>query len=304
MHSENPLETICRHSRLRSRNVNLEGEWWNQDIGPLLCFSEEDGRPFALIPKSANKFEIINPADNTKRIVTKKNAAELDTIAYTFYRPLPDRALKAIDLFVFSLRDRGSNLAVVLAMGLLGGILGLVTPIATGMIMDDIIPSADKRQMYEIAAGMFVILVSVSFFGFIRSIAILRIEGRISNDTQSTIWDRILTLPSPFFRQFSTGDLAMHAGGINAIREMLSGAALTTIMSSLFSVFHFGLLFYYSMKLAFVGLAITLVTLSITLASGFIQLNYSRQQYAIQGKLSGLVFQWILGNNKLRVAGA
>jgi len=36
---------------------------------------------------------------------------------------------------------------------------------------------------------------------------------------QAAVWDRLLALPVPFFRNFTSGDLAKRSMGISQIRE-------------------------------------------------------------------------------------
>ena len=77
------------------------------------------------------------------------------------------------------------------------------------------------------------------------SIATMRIEGKIDGSLQAAVWNRLLSLPVPFFKQYSAGELAMRAMGVSQIRMILSGITLNTILSGIFSVFTFALLFYY-----------------------------------------------------------
>jgi len=41
---------------------------------------------------------------------------------------------------------------------------------------------------------------------------------------QAALWDRLMDLPSGFFRKFGAGDLAERASGINAIRGLIFAA--------------------------------------------------------------------------------
>lgn len=98
-------------------------------------------------------------------------------------------------------------------------------------------------------------------FQFVRSMATLRIEGKMEGAIQAAIWDRLLSLPVPFFKQFPAGELAMRAMGISQIRKILSGVTLNTVLSSIFSVFTLVLMFYYDRKLA--GVATILVAVAL-----------------------------------------
>ena len=64
------------------------------------------------------------------------------------------------------------------------------------------------------------------------------------------VWDRLLRLPTRFFGGFSSGDLALRAMGLSLIFKKVSGAAVTTLVTGLVSLFNLGLLFWYSWRLA------------------------------------------------------
>jgi ATP-binding cassette subfamily C protein len=121
---------------------------------------------------------------------------------------------------------------------------------------------------------------------------------------QAAVWDRLLSLPATFFRRFSTGDLAVRALGINTIYQTITGPTVASVLSSLFSVFSFGLLFYYSVRLALTATLVMVAILGVTVAASYLQLRYQYRTTEILGKVSSLVLQLLGGIAKLRVAGA
>jgi ATP-binding cassette subfamily C protein len=92
--------------------------------------------------------------------------------------------------------------------------------------------------------------------------------------------------------------------GIDAIRDMLTGNVLTSMLAAVFSLFSFGLLFYYSWRLALLGTALVLILAGVTFLLTWLQLRHQRVLLEKQGRMSSLVFGLIHGISKLRVAGA
>jgi ATP-binding cassette subfamily C protein len=301
----NPLDAIVRASRLRTRQVALRGQWWTQDNGPMVAFTGEEQRPVALLQKSGRRYLLYDPATpGVLAPVTAAVAAALDPFAHVLYRTLPPQALKGSDLLRFAIKGRGGDIGVILLTSLAAGLLGLLTPIATGIIFDTIIPGAQLTQLFMLSVALLVSAVSVAIFNFSRSIAILRLEGRMDQHVQGAIWDRLLELPVPFFRNFSAGDLADRAMGINAIRSILSGTTVNALISGFFSLFSLALLFWYSVELAKAAVLLTLFALLFMGATSLTQLRYQKQLAMIGGKLSGLVLESITGIAKFRVTGS
>ena len=298
------LDEISRGSRVRMRRVALKGEWWRQNGGPLLAFREADERPVALLQKGTAAYVLVDPVDGTRQPVTGETASGLAAFGYTFYAPFPDKQLGAWDLLRYSLRGLRGDLLRVLLMGVAGGVLGAVVPIATKQIVDVAIPQAEGNLAVALALGLVVAAISAMLFEVTRQFAVLRIETKLDAGVQAAVWDRLLSLPAPFFRDYSAGDLAVRAMGINTIRQLVTGATLSSLLTGVFSVFSFAVIFYYSAELGLIALVMAALIVGVTLFGGIFQLRYQRRETELLGKVSSIVLQMLTGIAKLRVAGA
>ena len=137
---------------------------------------------------------------------------------------------------------------------------------------------------------MFILAVSLAstMLGLTRGFALLRIENKVDAKVQAAVWVRLLSLPSSFFRQFSSGDLASRATAISSIRQMLTASAMSAIFSGIFSVGNFALLFYYSIPLALLATVLTVVQLAAFLICAIYQLQILRASVGVQGRLTGM----------------
>ncbi|MDX9871711.1 MAG: NHLP bacteriocin export ABC transporter permease/ATPase subunit [Clostridia bacterium] len=299
------LGDIARASQIRTREVILKDKWWSKDNGALVGYREADGSPVAILPLSPHKYELYDPSDGTKTVISEKTAETLKAQAVTFYRPLPNKALNLKDIFSFLYRGIWKRDLIMLAvMGVLGGLAGMVTPIVTGIIFDSVIPDGERQLLLQIGFLLAALAITTFAFNLTRSFAMQRLEGRMEADLQAAVWDRLLSLPAAFFKQFSAGELAERAMGIGQIRGILAGMAVNTIISCFFSIFYFALLFYYNVKLALISTAVVIAVLTISLTAGFLQLRFERELLDLNNKLSGLMFGFLSGISKLKMAGA
>ncbi len=300
-----PLRAILDASKVRSRIVILKEEWWKTDIGgPILAFIEKENRPVAIIPVTSTTYKMYDPVDDHETPVTAQVASLLNPSAHSFYRHFPDNKLSGMDMLKFGIHGLQSDLNMVLLMGLAAGLLALIVPIATGKIFDTIIPGAERGQLLQLTVALIVFAFATSMFQIVRGIAMIRIEGKMDSSVQSAVWDRLLSLPVPFFSNYSTGDLATRAMGINQIRQAVSGVVAQAILGLLSASFSFCLLFYYNVKMACVAVGIVLVALSISVTLGYFKIHHQRRLSQIQGKIAGVVLQFINGINKIRIASA
>jgi NHLM bacteriocin system ABC transporter ATP-binding protein len=303
------LAALCAASRVRHRRVLLRDDWWRRDNGPLVSFRIDEAdpqarHPVALLPTSPRAYEMVDPADGARRPVDPQLADALAGEAYMLYPPLPERPVGVKDLLRAALRDRSRDLGTILWMGFGGGLLALFLPILTGQVFGNVIPGADRPQLLEITLALVVSAVAGAAFQVTRSIAVLRLGGKIDGTVQAAVWDRLLALPVGFFRRFTVGDLANRSLGMDSIRELFTGNVATSILAAVFSLFSFALLFVYSPRLALVATGLVLVLVGTTTLLTWLQLRHLRALYQIQGKVASLLLGLLQGVAKLRVAGA
>ncbi|MBR8834875.1 MAG: NHLP bacteriocin export ABC transporter permease/ATPase subunit [Stigonema ocellatum SAG 48.90 = DSM 106950] len=298
-----PLDAIARASQFRTRRVLLLGDWWREEHGPLLAYTQSDKSPVALLPEG-NRYVLFDPVQRTRTLVTQAVAQTLSPSAQMFYRPLPLLLHKATELFRFGVRGKEKELVGVILLGILGTLLGMVTPQATAILVNEAIPDSDRLQLLQLGLALFAAAVGQAAFQISQGILTLRVENAADAALQPAVWDRLLTLKPAFFRSYSSGDLLTRLLAVTHIRSKLSGATQRTLLSAVFSLLNLGLMFVYSLQLALVGMGLTLVAVIATTTSSILLIRKDRQQEAVDGEINGLTVELINGVSKLRVAAA
>jgi len=289
---------------IRTRRLALRGEWWKSDSGPLLTYLEEDRRPIALLPDKSGIYLAHDTTDASATLVDAEYASRLSPMAHTFYPSLPTEKIGAFDLLKFGLNRSIDDLLAVLATGLAGGALGMIVPIMTLLIFDSVVPSHEKGQLYQIGLGLVVAALATMTFKIVGDVAFLRIEGRIAGSLQGAVLDRLLRLPNSFFSEYSAGDLAIRTMMIDNVRRTVSSIVISSILAIVFSIFSYGLLFYYAPQAALVATVLFLVLGAAAFSVGHRQLRAIMEGEALSGSIYSLVLQIINGISKLRLAGA
>ncbi|HET6765176.1 MAG TPA: NHLP bacteriocin export ABC transporter permease/ATPase subunit, partial [Longimicrobiaceae bacterium] len=298
-----PLLALARASRLRTRMVILRTGWHTEDGGPMVARVAEDKRPVALLVEG-DGYVLRDPARGEERRVTDAVAETLEPQAFTFYRSFPDAALRMGDVLRFGLQGCGRDVWSMLLTATAGALLSLLVPVATGMIFNDVIPSAARGQLLQLTLVLISIAVATGMLAMATSVALIRVDTRMGSAVQAAVWDRVLGLPMPFFRPYSAGELATRASGIDAIRQVLTGATLTAILNGVFSLVHLGLLFHYSTTLAWWSVLLISFAVGCTGLASYLQVRSQRSAAGVQSRLAGAVLQFLSSIGKLRVAGA
>lgn len=300
---QDPLEAIARASKFRVRRVLLTGEWWKHEQGSLLTYTL-DREPLALLQESGKRYVLFDPVALTRTPVDESVADTIGVEAFMFYRPLPEQINKAFEILQFAIRGHIWDIVWIMGFGIIGSLLGMVVPQATSLLVNDAIPAGDRELLYQIGLALLVTSFARAIFEFSQGMVALRVETVADGTLQPAVWDRLLKLHPSFFRQFATGDLLVRLLSVSQIRKQLSGATQQSLLNGIFALLNLGLMFIYSVKLAIVGVAVTVMTTGITFITSMMLVRKARKQEVLDGQINSLNVELMNGVAKLRVAAA
>ncbi|MFV0132257.1 NHLP bacteriocin export ABC transporter permease/ATPase subunit [Streptomyces sp. HMX87] len=298
-----PVERIALASRLRTRAVRLDGRWWRENVGPLVGHRALSGAPVALLWRRGG-YVAVHPSTGRETPVEKANAGEFEPRAVMFYRPLPERRLGPLRLLRFCLRGTRGDLTNLLLSGLVTVAIGALVPIATGKVLGEFVPTAQTGLIVQVCLAVMLSSVVAAAFMLLQNLTILRLEGRIEATLQPAVWDRLLRLPTRFFTERSTGELASAAMGISQIRRLLAGVGPTVAQSVTVGAMNLGLLLWFSVPMALAAIGMLVVVAGVFLGLGLWQVRWQRRLVVLTNKLNNQAFQTLRGLPKLRVAAA
>ncbi|WP_031487102.1 NHLP bacteriocin export ABC transporter permease/ATPase subunit [Streptomyces bicolor] len=298
-----PVERVAIASRVRTRAVRLDGRWWRDNVGPLVGHRALSGAPVALLWRRGG-YVAVHPATGRETPIEKANAEEFEPRAVMFYRPLPDRAPSPLRLLRFSMRGTGGDLTNLMISGLVTVAIGALVPIATGKVLGEFVPKAQTGLIVQFCLAVMISSVVAAAFMLLQNLTILRLEGRIEATLQPALWDRLLRLPTKFFTERSTGELASQAMGISAIRRLMAGVGPVVAQSVTVGAMNLALLFWYSVPMALAAIGMLVVIAAVFLGLGLWQVRWQRRLVVLSNKLNNQAFQTLRGLPKLRVAAA
>ncbi|MFF0209136.1 NHLP bacteriocin export ABC transporter permease/ATPase subunit [Streptomyces althioticus] len=298
-----PVEQVALASRLRTRVVRLEGRWWRDDVGPLVGHRALSGAPVALLWRRGG-YVAVHPSTGRETPVEKANAEEFEPRAVMFYRPLPERRLSPLRLMRFCMGGTRGDLTGLLLSGLVTVVLGALVPLATGRVLGEYVPKAQTDLIVQVSLAVILSSVVAAAFMLLQNLTLLRLEGRVEATLQPAVWDRLLRLPTRFFTERSTGELASAAMGISAIRRMLAGVGPTVTQSLTVGAVNLALLLWFSVPMALAAMGMLVVIAAVFLGLGLWQVRWQRRLVVLTNKLNNQAFQTLRGLPKLRVAAA
>ncbi|MGH8806982.1 MAG: ABC transporter transmembrane domain-containing protein, partial [Noviherbaspirillum sp.] len=159
----------------------------------------------------------------------------------------------------------------VLLASLVIQLIALATPLFTQTIIDKVVVHRTQSTLIVIAIGMALFTVFSAGLSWLRQYLVLHTGNRVDAVLGSAVFERLFKLPPLYFQHRPTGVIAARLHGIETIREFIASAAVTLILDFPFLLIFVAIMFYYSVALTLIALAIlgVIAVLSVLVAPMF-----------------------------------
>lgn len=161
---------------------------------------------------------------------------------------------------------------MMLALGL--GMVGMVTPYLTKLLIDEVYPTEDVSLMQVLVGGIVAIGLSSTLLGTLRGYFALYIDTRLNNATRLMFFNHLQHLTVRFFDQHQVGEINSRFMDVGRALESISRVFQTIFVQGAYLLFVPPVLFWLEWRLALVAIIGLPLTLSVTALSGRIMRRY------------------------------
>ncbi|MBQ0012585.1 MAG: ATP-binding cassette domain-containing protein [Clostridiales bacterium] len=299
------IEYRMRPFGIKSRAITLDKGWYHQAVGAMLGTLKEDGSAVALIPGNFSGYRIVHIASGRRMKLNKKTEKLLDKEAVCFYEPLPQKSLTVVDLLKFMVQQLSVADAVLyMVLMVLSAALGLLSPMFTKWLFSDVLEYGNLEVLISLAVFVVCFSISQLCFKAFQELVNARIGIKQSVAVQAAVMNRIMSLPTSFFKQYSAGELSQRASYVQSLCSTLFSTIGITGLSSLFSLMYIAQIFVFAPSLVVPSLVITAATIALSLLTTFSQIKITREKMELSAKTSGMTYSMIKGIQKIKLAGA
>jgi ABC-type bacteriocin/lantibiotic exporter with double-glycine peptidase domain len=138
----------------------------------------------------------------------------------------------------------------------------------------------------------------------VQALAIGRITQSATRNTQAAFWDRVLSLPAPFFRRFSSGDLTMRVLAVDSLQQLMGGPVVSALLAAGFGLVNLVLMFTYSVELATVASVALLLTVTVLVVATWHISKNATSALEAGREANAWMTQLLAGLPKIRLAHA
>jgi NHLM bacteriocin system ABC transporter ATP-binding protein len=288
--------------------VRLGGGWEAARATPFLAFERDDAgppRPVALLP-ARRGYALARPGSLDGPVpLTPELRAGLEDEAFELYPPLPrERAIAWPDVARLALRGTRGLWSWVVLTGLAIALLALLTPILTKYILGTAVPQGERGVLVGAAVGLGLAALVAGGLSLVQYFAMSRFVQLATQRVQPAFWDRVLSMPPSFFRDYTPGDLSVRVLAVDALQQLVNVQVIGAVVAAVFALVYLVVMFALSPILGLAGLLVVVLTIAIVVRGvGRVQALYSD---SIDAQLRGTswVVQVLTGMAKVRLADA
>lgn len=299
------LEFLLRPYGIMRRNVVLSDGWYKDAVGAMLATMKEDGRIVALIPTGLSGYSFFDYKTGKKKKINRKNQKLFDEEAIAFYKPFPLKELGVRGLMKYIIGTLSpADFVTIGISALVVAILGMFVPRFNNIIFGTVITSGSNQLFFAITAFLVCVTIGTMLMKSVQSLLTARVKTKMNVSVQAATMMRILSLPTDFFKKFSSGELAEKAQYINGVCDLLVSVIFSTGLTSVFSLVYIWQIFVFAPSLVVPALIIILVTVALSVISAVVQMKITLQQMELSDKASGLSYSLISGVQKIKLSGS
>ncbi len=302
---EEQLDYSLRPHGIMRRTVELDEGWYRDSYGPLLAYLKEDGTPVALLPKKIIGYYYTDRKTGRNVTVNSKNAALFEREAYCFYRPLPQKKLGIPDLIGYMKNCLSvSDIVIIVIATFAATVIGMLIPRITKGLTGQVLQNGEQSALIGVTICIVCIAIASNLINSVKGLLMQRLQTKTSVSVEAALMMRILTLPAPFFRQYSAGELTKRSQSINTLCSVIMSVVFSTCLSSIFSLMYITQIFSFAPTLVVPSLLVILVSIVFTAAASLTQTKISKRHMEHEAKQSGMAYSMITGVQKLKLSGA
>jgi ATP-binding cassette subfamily B protein len=300
---------IARNYNMRVRAISVQQD----DLRnvPLPAIIHWEFNHFVVVERwSPRHVDIVDPACGRRRLSPKEFNEGFTGVAITlepgvhFDREAASPRASLREYLTQYIKQTPGMLMQVLGSSLLLQAVGLVFPLLTRFVLDQVLPYKMSGLLPMFAAGILLLVLAQLSGSLLREWLLIYLRARIDLQMMQDFFERMLTLPFAFFQVRSSGDILARMGSNTAIRDTLSNQLITTFLDGGMVITYFFILYFQSRVFALVALGLGLVQMVVVLSTTSIIRKLAQGELTAQGKTTGYMTEALTGMATLKAAGA
>jgi len=298
------LEYLLRPSGVMRRNVLLTSGWYKDAAGAMLARTK-DGKMVALIPSKFEGYTFYD-SDKGKRVrVNSANENQFEREAICFYTSFPRRSLKTSEVIWFAIKSLPLSDYLLFGVAcLVASIVGMIIPYISKYLFETVAAQKDYNLLIAVGISMLCVILSIGMLNVMKALLRARIITRMDIKLNAAVMIRLISLPTDFFKDKSSGELATVCQTIQDFCKDALEEILEIGISGLFTLVYIIQLYFFLPQAAIVATIVIFSAIIFAAIAMKKQAQNLRKVLELEAKTNGMSYSLISGIQKIKLAGA
>ncbi len=183
-------------------------------------------------------------------------------------------------------------------------VLGLATPMITQVVIDKVMVQGSTPTLDVMAIALLGVALFECLLGILRLFIFTHTARRLDLSLSAQLFRHLMRLPLAYFESRRVGDTVARVQELENIRQFLTGTALTVVLDSIFAVVYLALMFFYSIPLTGVALAVLPLYAILTLTTTPILRNWLNETFNRSADSQSFLVETITGIHSVKAHSA
>lgn len=186
---------------------------------------------------------------------------------------------------------------------LLMQLIGLITPLASQLVIDDVIGRSDHDLLIAIMFGFGALMLIQTAISLLRGFVQLHAGQRMSIQLSGNLLKHLLRLPTEFFEKRHVGDVMSRFGSLGPVQSFMTGGLVATVLDAVMVIPVGIVMVLYSPTLSAL-LAVNLVVIFTVRAITFpITRRFAEENLNLGAKTDSIFLETVRGARAIKIAG-
>lgn len=303
---------VARNCGMRVRALSLQdhGEFRHMVLPAIVHW---EFNHFVVVERWTPKWvDVVDPAHGRRRLTAEQFDKGFTGIVIilepgaNFQRTtgLSRVSLRSYSYILQTLKRVPGAMVQILIASVLLQIFGLLLPLLTKVVVDQILPLKITDLMTTLAIAMGLVLCAQGATMLVREWILIYLRTRVDVQMTQSFLEHLLSLPYAFFQQRSAGDLLARMASNNTIRDMVSSQLVGSLLDGSMVIIYLFILLGQSLSFTVLTLVIGLLQALIVLCTYRPMRDLNGRELTAQGKTQGYMAEALAGVATIKAAGA
>lgn len=303
--TEDQIEYLLRPHGVMRRRVVLKKGWHKEAIAPMLATRKDNGSAAALIPYKNGGYLFHDVESGKQCRVTQKNEGIFENEAICFYKPFPKDCFSKKDLTGYILKTIPKSDFIYLAfVSFVAVFIGLIVPVIYKLLLETVLYQSHREPLFAASVFLISVTISAEIFSAVKRLMVAKIKNEMKLSVEAAVMMRILSLPTSFFKKYSSGELSNRVQSVETVCDSLADSVIGSGMTALFSLMFIWQIYVFTPSLFAIALCIMILHMVFSVLCGILQTKVKRKQVKYSDKEQGISYALISGMQKIKLAGA